>query len=167
MPETVESVMRDDRSFWAASLAGGVGASLAMDLVQSGFAAIFERGRADGVFDEEVEGIASVVRGLSGFAPALFPAARADEEARLLHYLFGVGFAAAYVAAVRRAPWLAASRGLAFGAGLFLLSDRVLIPALKLGRSWARYSRSERANALLSHLTYGLVLELTRERYSA
>ena len=152
--------------FWIASVVGGIGASLAMDLVQDGFSALFERDRAEGDLDEEVEGIASVVRTLSGIVPAFFPAARAREQARAIHYVFGIGFAAAYVAGARRAPWLAASNGLAFGAGLFVLSDRVLIPALKLGRAWARYSRSERANALLSHLTYGVVLEAARRRFA-
>jgi len=153
--------------YWKASLAGGIGASFAMDLVQDGFTAVFERGRVEGELDEEVEGIASVVRALSGVLPALFPASRSHEEARVIHYVFGVGFAAAYVAGVRRAPWLATSNGLAFGAGLFLLSDRILIPVLKLGRSWARYSRTERANALLSHLTYGFVLDLARRYYAS
>jgi hypothetical protein len=153
--------------FWLASIAGGVGASLAMDLVQDGFALIFERGRAEGDLDEEVEGIASVVRTLSRFAPALFPVGHAKAEARAIHYVFGVGFAAAYVAGVPRARWLATSRGVAFGAGLFLVSDRILIPVLKLGRSWSRYSRSERANALLSHVAYGVVLEWARARYAS
>ncbi len=155
------------RGFWATSLVGGLAASLAMDLAQAGFAALFERHRAPTDLDEESEGIASVVRVLSRCAPGLFPPGHEVTEARIVHYAFGVGFAAAYVAGVRRAPWLATSRGLAFGAGLFLLSDRILIPALDLGRSWARYSRSERANALVSHLTYGLILELARERYAA
>jgi hypothetical protein len=151
--------------YWVATIAGGLGASFAMDLVQATFAGLFERGRGPGDLDEEVEGIASVVHALSRVLPAVFPPGHEPMQARVVHYIFGVGFAGAYVAGVRRAPWLATSRGLAFGAGLFLLSDRVLIPALRLGRSWARYSRGERANALVSHLTYGLILELVRERY--
>jgi len=39
-----------------------------------------------------------------------------------------------------------------------------LIPAFRLGRSWERYSRSERFNALASHLAYGVVLEAMRSR---
>ncbi|MBD5633580.1 MAG: DUF1440 domain-containing protein [Candidatus Eremiobacteraeota bacterium] len=158
--------MNRNQRFLTASVAGGVGASFAMDLVQDGFTALFERDRAEGELDEEVEGIASVVRVLSGIAPKLFPAGRAHAEARAIHYVFGVGFAAAYVAGAERAPWLATSGGVAFGAALFLLSDRILIPVLKLGRSWSRYSRSERANALLSHVVYGIVLEYARARYA-
>jgi hypothetical protein len=147
---------------WLAPLAGGLLASFAMDLVQDGFTALFERGRPEGDLDEEVEGIAGVIRVLSAAFPGVFPARHEHAQARALHYAFGVAFAAAYVAGARRAPWLAAGRGAAFGTGLFLVSDRVLIPALKLGRPWARYSRAERANALLSHVAYGMVLELTR-----
>jgi hypothetical protein len=159
--------MRDAGDFWKASLVGGVAASFAMDVAQDVLALLFERGRAPDDLDEEVEGIAGVLRALAALAPAWFPAHAARVEARILHYAFGIAFAAAYVAGTRRAPWLGASGGTAFGAGLFLLSDRFLIPALKLGRSWQRYSRSERANAFLSHVVYGVVLEAMRKRFAA
>lgn len=67
---------------------------------------------------------------------------------------------------MRRAAWKT-SGGVAYGTGLFLVSDRVLIPALKIGRSWDRYSRAERANALLSHIMYGVVVDLARRRYAS
>lgn len=159
--------MRDASGFWRASLVGGFASSFAMDAAQDVLAALFERGRAPGDLDEEVEGIAGVLRSLATLAPAWFPASRAPLEARILHYAFGIGFAAAYVAGTRRATWLGASGGTAFGAGLFLLSDRILIPVLKLGRGWQRYSRAERANAFLSHVVYGVVLEAVRKRYAA
>jgi hypothetical protein len=149
----------------SASLAGGIAASLAMDLVQGAFGVLSARGRAEGDRDEEVEAIASVVRILANAAPGVFPRRYARAQAYAVHYAFGVAFAAAYVTGVTRAPWLAASRGVAFGSGLFLLSDRILIPALKLGRSWARYSKLERANALLAHVAYGVVLEGARRYF--
>lgn len=145
---------------------GGAAASLAMDVVQTGIAAVLERDRLVDVDDEEVEAIAAVVRLLGAFAPALERGAAARATARALHYAFGIGFAFAYVAAVRRYTWLAAARGIAFGAGLFVLSDRILIPTLKLGRSWDRYSRSERLNAFASHVAYGVVLEAVRAGYA-
>jgi uncharacterized membrane protein YagU involved in acid resistance len=135
-----------------ASVGGGLAASLAMELVQDTWAAAFERKRASTDLDEEVEAIAAVVR------------LRARGAARALHYLFGVGFASAYVAAVPRARWLASAGGIAFGTGLFVLADRILIPVSRLGRSWNGYSRSERANALVSHVAYGMVLEIARSR---
>lgn len=137
-----------------------------MDLVQDGFAALFERSRAEGDLDEEVEGIVSVVRVIGRVVPGLTNERRTRAAGRAIHYVLGVGFAAAYVVAHERAPWIGISSGVAFGTALFLLSDRVLIPALKLGRSWERYSRAERANALLSHVVYGVVVDLARRRYA-
>ncbi len=148
-----------------ASVIGGVAASFAMDVVQNGWAAIFERRRAEDQRDEEVDGIASVVRVIGRFVPALRSDRDSNLAARVVHYAFGVGFGAAYVYGADRAPWLTTSSGVVFGSALFVLSDRVLIPALKLGRSWSRYTRSERANAYLSHVAYGVVLELTRGRF--
>ena len=145
-----------------AGVAGGVAASFVMDLVQNGWAAVFEKSRAETERDEEVDGIASVVRVIGRFVPALGSERRSNLAARIVHYVFGVGFATAYVYGAERAPALATSGGIVFGSGLFVLSDRVLIPALKLGRSWSRYTRSERANAYFSHVAYGVVLELTR-----
>lgn len=151
----------------AASACGGVVASFAMDVVQDAWRACFERRRSPGDLDEEVEAIAAVVRVLATFVPSLASERRARMAARSLHYFFGVGFAAGYVAAVPRVPMLASAGGLAFGTGLFLLSDRILIPMLKLGRSWERYSRAERLNALASHVAYGVVLEAVRARVVA
>jgi uncharacterized membrane protein YagU involved in acid resistance len=158
--------MRAGRRYWRATLIGGIGASFAMDATQAVFAAVFERGRNPDDRDEEVEGIAGLLHAFARFVPALANG-RESEEAYAVHYVFGVGFAAAYVAGVRRAPWLAASGGTAFGAGLFLLSDRILIPMLKLGRPWARYSRTERTNAFFSHVAYGVVLDFARRRFAA
>ncbi|MGD0473159.1 MAG: hypothetical protein ABSB70_08060 [Candidatus Velthaea sp.] len=53
-------------------------------------------------------------------------------------------------------------RGAAFGIALWLLSDRILIPLLKLGRPWSRYSIGERSNAVVSHLAYALIVECAR-----
>lgn len=147
-----------------ASVGGGLAASLAMELVQDTWAAAFERKRASTDLDEEVEAIAAVVRLLATWVPALESESRARGAARALHYLFGVGFASAYVAAVPRARWLASAGGIAFGTGLFVVADRILIPVSRLGRSWNGYSRSERANALVSHVAYGMVLEIARSR---
>jgi uncharacterized membrane protein YagU involved in acid resistance len=58
-----------------------------------------------------------------------------------------------------RAPIVGTARGAVFGTALWILSDRILIPAFKLGRPWGRYSRSERTNALVSHLAYAMVVE--------
>jgi uncharacterized membrane protein YagU involved in acid resistance len=147
-----------------AIVGGGIAASFAMDVVQNGWAAVFERRRSQDERDEEVDGIASVVRIAGRFVPALNSDRGSNLAARAVHYVFGVAFAAAYVYGARRAAWLSNAGGVAFGSALFLLSDRLLIPALKLGRAWSRYSRSERANAYFSHVAYGVVLEFARRQ---
>ncbi len=78
---------------------------------------------------------------------------------RIIHYVFGTGFAYAYAAARTRVPQIAVGRGLAFGGALWLLSDAILIPAAHLGRPLWRYSFAERLNAVLSHLAYAATLE--------
>lgn len=154
--------MKRDANDAAISALGGAAASFAMDLVQDGLARVFEGGRTAGDREEEVEAIGAVVRLIGTFAPMLASERYERGTARALHYVFGVGFARAYVPLARRFPVLAAGGGTAFGTALFVLSDRILIPTLKLGRSWDRYSRTERLNALASHLAYGIVLETIR-----
>jgi len=144
--------------------AAGVAAAFAMDVVQDGLATLLERDRASDDRDEEVEAIEAVVRLVGTFVPGLASERRSHVTARALHYAFGIAFACAYVAATRPLGWLAAGGGVTFGTGLFVLSDRILIPMLKLGRSWDRYSRSERLNAWASHVAYGVVLEYVRRR---
>lgn len=148
------------------TIAGGAAASLAMDLVQEGFAGLFERSRRRDDRDEEVEALQTVVRIVGTLVPGIATGASARVTARALHYTFGIGFAFAYVAAVRRVRFISAAGGVAFGTGLFVTTDRILIPMLRLGRSWNRYSRSERLNALASHVAYGVVLETLRARFA-
>jgi len=149
------------------AILGGLVASLAMDLVQGGFAQVFERDRAPGEKDEEVEAIAGVVRLLRGFAPSLFPQARSETAGHVLHYLFGGAFGLAYAFVRERDARVSSAYGLVFGTGLWLLSDRILIPSTKLGRPWGRYSLAERTNALASHLAFGAALEAVLRRTAA
>jgi uncharacterized membrane protein YagU involved in acid resistance len=132
-----------------------------MDVAQYGWARAFESRRPSGDQDEETEAITSVVALLTRLAPRVFREADAAAIGRAIHYVFGVGFAAAYLAAFPKGrPTIV--RGAVLGTLLWLLSDRVLIPVFKLGRPWSRYSRSERSNALVSHLVYAIAVEFSR-----
>jgi len=135
-----------------------------MDLVQDGFASIFERNRARDDRDEETEAITSVVRRLAALTRIPWIGRHPGIAGRAVHYVFGCGFAAGYVALCKREPRLSAGNGLAFGVALWLLSDAVLIPVAHLGRPLLRYSWPERANALLSHLAYGITVEALATR---
>jgi uncharacterized membrane protein YagU involved in acid resistance len=142
-----------------AATRAGIAASFTMDLTQWACAALFEARRDPGDLDEETEAIASVVDRLTGLLHVELSDDGNAIAGRAIHYVFGAGFGLAY--ARLRASWrpIAAGKGLAFGAALFLLSDVVLIPAAHLGRNWFRYSRAERFNALASHLAYAATLE--------
>ncbi len=132
-----------------------------MDVAQYVWAQALERGRPADVQDEETEAITAVVGYLTKFAPRIFREADAKLIGHTLHYVFGIGFAAAYLALLPdRRP--TTTRATIFGTLLWLLSDRILIPVFKLGRPWSRYSPTERSNALVSHLAYALAVEFAR-----
>jgi hypothetical protein len=149
------------RRFFATAIVGGSAGSLLMDLTQYAWARAFERDRPSDDQDEETEAITAVVALLGRLAPGAFPERNSEAIGRAIHYVFGVGFAAAYLALLpaRRPAFV---RGAIFGTVLWLISDRILIPVFKLGRPWSRYSVSERSNALVSHLAYALTVEFAR-----
>lgn len=132
-----------------------------MDLTQFAWAKAFESNRPSSDQDEETEAITAVVAFLTRLSPRVFRATNAPAIGRAIHYVFGIAFAAAYLATLpNRRPTLL--RGAVFGTLLWLLSDRILIPVFKLGRPWSRYSVTERSNALVSHLAYAIVVEFSR-----
>ncbi len=153
--------MTPQQRFVATAIVGGIAGSLGMDIAQAAWSKVLERDRSPDVQDEETEAITSVVGYLTRFAPGVFPARGAKTIGHVIHYLFGIGFAAAYVYVLpNRKP--ASVRAATFGTLLWLLSDRILIPVFRLGRPWARYSMSERSNALVSHLVYAFGVEYAR-----
>jgi hypothetical protein len=153
--------MNRRQRFLTSAIVGGSVAALCMDVAQYLWASALERNRPSGDQDEETEAITSVVAILTRWSPVAFPAANAAHIGRAIHYVFGVGFAAAYLYLLPRGP-ATLVRGSVFGTLLWLLSDRILIPVFKLGRPWSRYSVTERSNALVSHLVYALVVEFSR-----
>jgi uncharacterized protein YbjT (DUF2867 family)/uncharacterized membrane protein YagU involved in acid resistance len=153
------SPTRNSRSHLAIAIVAGAVGSLAMDLVQEGFTALFDRKRDPENPDEETEAIAAVVVRLSKLLPLATLRRRPLTVGRIVHYVLGGGFALAYAAVRSRQPKVATGMGLAFGFALWILSDTILIPATRLGRPWWRYSLAQRANALLSHLCYAAAVE--------
>jgi len=142
----------------AALVAGAVG-SLAMDVIQEGFIALFDRKHDPEDPDEETEAIVAVVARISKLLPSETLRRNPRTIGRVIHYVFGGAFALAYAAVRSRQPKVGVGMGLAFGVALWILSDTILIPATRLGRPWWLYSLSQRANALLSHLCYAATVE--------
>ncbi len=130
-----------------------------MDVIQDAFVAVFGRDRKRDDRDEESEAIVSVLRRIAPLFPNEHVGRHSGAYGRALHYGLGCGFALAYAALRARRPEVAAGKGLAFGAALWLLSDVILIPLEHLGRPWWRYSLAERANAVASHLAYAVTVE--------
>lgn len=149
---------RVTKRFNAAIVAGFAG-SFAMDVAQNAFDAIFERDRATDDRDEETEAIVAVVRRIAPYVPGGLAERHPGTVGRAVHYLFGSAFALAYADIRKRQPGVAAAKGSVFGVGLWLLSDIILIPSAHLGRPYDRYSRAERANAVVSHIVFGAVVE--------
>ncbi len=141
------------------AMVAGFAGSFLMDVVQDGFATVFERNREANDRDEETEAIVAVVRRIAPLVPGGLARRYPGVVGRVIHYAFGSAFALAYAALRERRPQIAAANGAVFGAALWFISDAVLIPAAELGRPWFRHSPAQRANAVASHLTYGTTVE--------
>ena len=79
-----------------------------------------------------------------------------------VHYLFGAGAGAVYGGLVERRPeWRG---GLRFGGAVWLLSDFVGLPLLRLAPPQWRTPLPVHVRGLASHAPYGVVTELVRAR---
>jgi uncharacterized membrane protein YagU involved in acid resistance len=72
-----------------------------------------------------------------------------------LHYAYGAAWGAAWALVRRRAARLGPWAGLAFGAGLWALSDEALVPLLRFSPAPWRYPVWTHLRGLAAHLAYG------------
>ena len=79
-----------------------------------------------------------------------------------LHYAYGISMGGLYGAAAELAPVVTVGAGALYGAGIWVVADEGVIPALGLSKSSAEYSLSIHAAAFASHLVYGLTAEIVR-----
>jgi putative membrane protein len=88
----------------------------------------------------------------------------ADERwtAPALHYLLGAALGVSYTIMAERIAAMATGAGTAYGAVIWLLGDEIAVHAMGFAHGRAETSVSARANALASHILYGLTTELTR-----
>lgn len=89
---------------------------------------------------------------VTGLAMRPLPPEKKEAAGYLVHFGFGAAWGAALSMVMRR-PTI--PRGLAFGAAVWMLSDNVLLPLLRLGDWPDRYPPGTHAKALLAHLAYG------------
>jgi hypothetical protein len=83
---------------------------------------------------------------------------------QVVRYAFGAGWGADYAVARETIASVGSPRGaLAFGTGVWLVSDNLILPAFRLA-AWPRaYPVKNHAYALAAHLAYGLSVAATYE----
>ena len=142
----------------AAGLAGGLVASLAMNLFQSASASAFgQTGSNDD--PSTVKAADSAKKAVTGDAVTQ---KHRESAGSLVHYVTGAALGAGYALAVRQWPESNAGFGAAFGVGVATLLDDVAVPAFGWGPGPTETPLNTHAYGLASHVVFGLVLEGTR-----
>ncbi len=146
-----------------AGLAGGLVASLAMDLFQSAAAAPF--GQDDGDAEPATVKAADSAKQLVAGEPI------ADDHRKVagsvVHYATGAALGVGYALAARRWPQTTAGFGLAYGIAVATVLDDAAVPAFGWGPAPTDTPASTHAYGLASHAVFGLALEGTRRGVEA
>lgn len=93
----------------------------------------------------------------------LFGVELSDEKkplaGQLVHYGYGSMWGALYGALWPRSKLLGRLFGVGFGLGLFLASDELMVPALKLSKPPQKMPWTAHAKGLAGHLAYGITAD--------
>ena len=79
-----------------------------------------------------------------------------------IHYAYGTAVGGLYGAVSEVWPFLDVGFGMGYGMALWLLGSEAAVPALRLGPPPTKASPTQHADALASHLVYGITLDLVR-----
>lgn len=141
-----------------AGLLGGLAGAWAMNVL-SGIVSKIRGGASSGGDDATVKAASAIVRTV---AHRGLTARQKEIAGPAVHYAMGGGSGALYgvLAELLPSAWLA--RGLSLGAALWLTADEIAVPAFRLSGPPTRYPASVHAQALASHLVYGLTTDLVR-----
>ena len=85
----------------------------------------------------------------------------------IVHYAYGVLAGGLYGMAAEVVPAVTKGEGTLYATALFIGGDEVAVAALGLAKSPIDYPLSSHANALASHLVYGVTTELGRRAVRA
>ncbi len=85
-----------------------------------------------------------------------------DTAGTALHYAYGISIGGLYGAAAELAPVVTVGAGALYGAGIWVVADEGVVPALGLSKSSEEYPLSVHAAALASQLVFGLTTEIVR-----
>jgi uncharacterized membrane protein YagU involved in acid resistance len=86
-----------------------------------------------------------------------------EKAGTAIHWMLGIAGGAVYGAMRRRMRMAAALKGLAYGAGFFMLMDEAMNPALGLTPGPFAFPWQTHARGLGGHLVFGLVSEAVLE----
>ena len=146
----------------AAGIAGGLVASLAMNLFQKAWAATLPLPKSS---DDP-----ATVKAAQKFSRAATGAyfAQADKEAagNAVHYLFGAMLGGAYGLIAEYRPEVTTGGGTLFGLGSAAF-DELGVPAAGLSRPPTDFPASTHAYGLASHIVFGAVTEAMRKLVSS
>jgi len=82
--------------------------------------------------------------------------------APLVHYAFGGLTGAVYGAAAEVSPAARALAGTAYGTGVWIVADEVVVPLIGWSKTAGAFSPEMHAQAFVSHLVFGAVTEAVR-----
>jgi hypothetical protein len=145
-----------------AGIGAGLVAAWAMNLFQNGWMKLADEpepeetaaSRAADTLSEEATG-----------APIKKGGKRAADC--VLHYATAAVIGGFYGLVGGQFPRIFAANGLLFGAGVWLVADELVVPALQLAPPPAETELKDHALGLGSHLIFGAVLDLVRRRINA
>jgi putative membrane protein len=79
-----------------------------------------------------------------------------------VHLLFGTVVAVGYALLAERVRWVTAGCGALFGFAFWLVAHEIALPLMGLSPTPAQMSLWEQGNELVTHVIYGVVVELSR-----
>ena len=147
----------------ALGIAGGLAASLAMNLFQSGWSAASKRlnpadgGDAGG--GDEPSTVKAADRVAQATTGKPVPGDQREAAGQATHYGFGALLGGLYGATATVYPAVRTGFGAPFGAAVWAVADEVAVPAAGLSEPPTRTPVSTQVYALASHLLFGAVLE--------
>ena len=80
----------------------------------------------------------------------------------IVHYAFGTLMGSLYGGLVALSDSAKAGAGTAFGTGLFIAADEIMVPALGLSKPPTQQAISDQLTHYAAHLVYGTTTELVR-----
>jgi hypothetical protein len=160
----------------AAGVIGGLAASFVMEQFQALWTKLAEGDKSQKSGQQQAsssseEDEPANEKAAEAISESLFDHELAKDEKKVageaVHYAMGATSGAIYGAMTEVFPEVAVSKGLPFGAAVWLIADDVLVPALGLSKPPTAYPASTHIYALASHLVYGLTTDLVRRSVRA